>query len=262
MVACTAAVLAMFSYAIYYAFGIRRKFSADLYRRQALGMGLIALVELVLTVVNVALSFVPPNIPPEFLYTNVGAIGGALFTLFFPVLFNWIDYSAIVARRFDPMSRDSLHWSRVRVILRPVVFLSGAGIFAISIVQGILSGYLIATTFSPPVSGALLYPFGVFFILLIIGVPVAGIALLPISAKRTKDPQLRRQLAWFGVFAVVYTATNFISGSISPLLSYSFVALFVWAGTNLAYGYFLYRSARSLVPLYSFARDTASEGGA
>jgi hypothetical protein len=244
------AITAIFSYAIYTAFGIRRTFSVKLYRRQALGLGLIALIELIFSLNNVILSYLPPNKPSDFLYANVGLSGLVFMTLFYPVLFYWIDYSVLSSRKSDPLLRDTLSWQRVRAILRPLIY--GAGVFVIAFliylaIIGVVP--LIAANLgaAPPGSIYVSVPSAILFL----GVPPLGIILLPISAWRTKDPLLKKQLYWFGLFAVFYLA----SAALYSHFSNPFIALLTYYPTFFIIGYCLYRSAKSLVPLYSFSSE-------
>ncbi len=240
---------AIFAYAIYTALGIRRTFSVGLYRSQALGIGLIALVEMLNNLNNVILSYVPPNQPSAYIYTtNAGLSGIVSFTVFYGVLFYWIDYSVMAAKKSDPLLRDTLHWQRARVILHPLVFASvAAEIVAVVIAVSIGQYPLVAFAIGFPVPVVTVPPAFV----LLVGVPVAGVILLPISAWRTKDPLLKKQLYWFGLFAVLYLANNAFLDSFSNPLE----GLIIFYALLIVQGYCLYRSAKSLVPLYSFSQE-------
>ena len=250
---CALALAAVLSYAIYTAFGIRHAFSVRLYRRQALGIGLIALVLLTNFVNNFVLSYFPPNHPTDIAVTNLGVLGLPTFILFFAVLFYWIDASVLVAIKSDPLQRDTLRWRGVRLVLRLLIYGSavlviGTFLFA-AIFVAVPSGGASASSGGAP---AFLAPSE---FLLLLGVPVAGVVLLPISARRTKDPLLKKQLYWFGLFALFYILNSFITGSMSNPVQ----VLFSNYAFNVITAFCLYRSAKSLVPLYNFSEEKVSQ---
>src|SRR6266436_571946 len=98
-------VVALFSYAAYWAFIIRKALVTGLYRRQALWAGTMGLYFVALsTFLTIALSF---NLTT--LLVNI--LGGLLISSGFIVLFAWIDSTVRVARRSDPLLRDTFRWS-------------------------------------------------------------------------------------------------------------------------------------------------------
>ncbi|MDA4127861.1 MAG: hypothetical protein OK422_00115 [Thaumarchaeota archaeon] len=153
--------------------------------------------------------------------------------------FYFIDSSVLAAKRSDPLLRDSCHWTRLRLLLWPVL----AGLVVVSGVESI-------TVPSPSLVEFLL-----------IGSPYfvglgAGLVALPVAALRSRDATLRGHFKWFGTFAVflllfvIVSAPeppiNFGTNSFTPFVILYFEAAFV---TMLVAGYSLYRSAKSLAPL-------------
>src|SRR5256712_4362486 len=113
-------VSALFSYAAYWAFTIRRFLIHRLYRRQAswvAGMGIyfVALSSFLTFAIFYSLNTI---------YVNV--LGGLLIGSGFVVIFAWMDSTIRVARLSDPLSRDTLRWSKLRYFLG-FVTAGGAG---------------------------------------------------------------------------------------------------------------------------------------
>jgi len=231
------AVLAMalvYGYVAYSAVSIGHTLSDRLYRRQAEGMAAITIIIAALTV---GILLVPTS--------TSGLIFIAAFSLFYATFigfYYWIDASIRAARLTDPLVRDTLHWSKLRVGF----WAYDIGAYIVFFIVGLLSNVTYTTSGSGPILIFILMPL---FIMIF-----AGVIVLPIAAHRSKDKVLKRHLDWFGVYVIVIM---------------SFV--FIWSGfvnaTNLettlvtvAGGYLLYRSAKSLVPLYRFKAETiASE---
>ena len=120
-------------------------------------------------------------------------------------IFAWVDTSALIARRSDPMLRDSIHWSKLR---RPLWFLLPVD-YAIALLYSIyfiLSGGSLSAP-SPPVEILLLTIF--------ITAPFAfGAVLLPLSSKRSGDLIFRRHLRWFGLLAFTVLLLGLLYGSV------------------------------------------------
>ncbi len=214
-------VILMFGYASFWAFNIRRALSINLYRNQALGTGLLTIL-LPITFVVVAANLTgnnPANTPVPLL---------AIFSVFY-----FIDSTVRAARRSDPALRDTLHWSILRLYLWTIVLL----LIALSA----LSPFILPVN-SPQgivASGA---PY-------LVGLGL-GIAVLPLSGRRSGDRNLRSHMKWFGLFAgfiLIHRVLEFTSGEgsnpfVIGLHQVAFVAF-------LTAGFCLYRSAKSLAPL-------------
>ncbi len=226
------ATLVVSAYATYWAFSIRHALAAGAYRRQALGIGVVALVFPIGFFAGTE-SF---SVDPSFFWFV------PLYASFATVLF-WVDASTFVARRSDPLMRDTLHWTR----LRAWVWSSNVAIMA---------AYLAAATYAQTTQAYLITappPLWLIVVQLVLVVvdaflPLALAAvLLTIGATRSGDPTLHGHLRWFGLFALFgFLATLASAGSYPE--HHSTEGLFTYLGLFVG-GYFLYRSARSLAPL-------------
>jgi len=214
---------ALLAYVIYWALEIRHALFVRLYRNQALGVGLVALAVLFYEYGPVPFSFFPTAIA-----SGVGFIG-----VYFGVLliFYWLDVSLRAARRSDPLLRDSLNWSKARKILWPLII----GIVIILAVWNILDLGEVILFIVPP--------------LIVI---VSGAVYIPVVARRSRDPILRKHFIWFGVFFLGFFLASFGELGNFP---FDFGGDLLVVGGLLLSGYFLYRSVRSLVPLNRISVD-------
>jgi membrane associated rhomboid family serine protease len=79
---------------------------------------------------------------------------------------------------------------------------------------------------------------------------LAGLVLL-IAVRRSKDTNLQRSLRWFGLFAASLLV-GFVSAAAQftgPLVSVEYAAQIAYMAGALVGGYFLYKSAKAIVPL-------------
>ena len=220
-----AVVALMDGYAAYWAFGIRRALAVRLYRNQALGIGFVSVaIAGFAFAITVPLWYPVNNNPlfPPFLLS-------AFITMFY-----WVDASIRAGRRSDPILRDTFHWRLLRLPLWALILVFPgvtiiSQLFALELYTMIV-GYTVALVFLiPTLSGAL---------------------LLPVVATRSRDFTLRRHLQWFALFPITllvlfityFTLYAFGLGFTDTWFTLSSLINFVG-------GYFLYRSARSLVPL-------------
>jgi hypothetical protein len=227
----------MFAYAVFWGFNIRAALSVRPYRNQALGIGLIGLAFTFVTIIS--------NVT-DFVYSNNSNLAGDLvlpvYYLGFIVIFYWIDASALAARRSDPLLRDTLHWTRVRLLFWPVILILAGIAMSIDL-------YSIVTGLPPP---AYLGPLpGANFLVIL----ASGVAVLPISAGRSRDLAFRRHLEWFGVFAALLFAF-IVESAVTNLPAIADLTVFTTLEVAVPFtagAYCLYRSARSLVPLNRFS---------
>ena len=215
-------------YAASWSLRLRRALRVSVYSRQALVVGLFAIYGTFLY----TLFYVVYFLFPDLLNSSAGTLQEALYVLLWPILFAWLDNSNRVGRRTDPLLRDSLRWSKVRLVLWPLLILS------------LLSIYPLRTGVSE--TGL--------FSLVIIEVSVVPVLF---AAKRSGDPYYRKSLEWFG-FAVAVVVVE----------SIGFNTLMLGLGTGIVYSdsgfvwsiianfaivpalfYGIYKCARSLVPL-------------
>ncbi|MGI0078299.1 MAG: hypothetical protein ACRECH_01605 [Nitrososphaerales archaeon] len=221
----------MWPYSIYWAFSTRRLVSAKLYRNQALGIGLIAVVWL-----TFQLSF----------YSRDNFLNKIALTTAVLVTFYWIDSSVLVSRKSDPLYRNTLHWKEVRLALWTLLIVLVVILFP--------SWQLISA--GPPLllgkDPSLLSVISVYVLgFLLLG---SGTVYLLTADLRSRDRTLRRQLIWFGLFFACF-----------------FGFIIVWTFTNqfffsiLAYAlgaYCVYQSAKSLSPLNRLPNLSVSQHAA
>jgi hypothetical protein len=248
LVVVTAAVL-MFSYSAYWGFSIRRALYVRVYRNQALGIGLVAVSFVVASLGLAALEYIIPG------HVNPGPAATPYVAIEILPLFYWIDASMLVARRSDPLLRNTLHWKRLRVVFWAGNILSiGIPTSIVALILGPLAWHLVVPlpiaglpSVPPPPPPAviplILAPF------LLTG--LAGFLCLPIAVRRSKDANLQRSLRWFAVFGVsLLVELVGVAAEISgPLVGVEYAAPTIFMAGNLAGGYFLYKSAKALVPL-------------
>jgi amino acid transporter len=156
--------------------------------------------------------------------------------------FYFIDASMRSGRDMDPLSRDSLRWTKLRYVLWAVNILGTIAVPVFFLINPNPAAYDSANPGLSPVSIIVLLsvlPFLVTYI--------TAVVSLPIVAMRSKDPGFRRQLEWFALSsAFLFIILNLVPSSLpnnSPLQGY-----FQFWGFLIG-GYSLYRSARALVPL-------------
>lgn len=235
----------------YWAFIVRRALAAPLYRRQALSVGIVGAYFAVLWLSS---PFTNPLLGSA---GPVSVFAAGTFFLGIIVIFAWIDGSMRVVRRADPLRRDTLRWSKLRIVLWVAI---GADVvaFAGNDVRYALTGV-------PPGISDNFGFLASFLAILILGAPA-----LFVSALRSKDGTLRKNLGWFGLF--VATVLGFAeigylgyvlgilstspSGSQPPVLILAAISFLPVLG-----GYALYRSARSLVPMNRMPRTPLRDSG-
>jgi hypothetical protein len=230
----------VYSYAAYWSVSIRNALAAPLYRRQSLGIGLVTIA-----IWGVVLSFVLlPNgtSSPATYFLNFSA-----FDLLFIVLFYWIDASVRTSRRSDPLVRDTLYWSKIRIplwiaiivtTLIPLLILGYVGVTSNTTVLNQLN----EGTFGGPVVTFALNVVTNFSVI----IPICGIIYLPLIAARSKwNRNLRNHFLWFAPASVGVLLIFFGPSSGSTSLAGNLISGFLL----VLVGYSLYRSAKALVPL-------------
>jgi len=217
---CFSTILLIFSYVGYWTLTIRKALAVQLYRNQALGIFGIVLVAVFYYFFDTLLGFLIPT------FGN-GIEGIVTIFSLSSGLFYWIDSSMLAARRSDPISRDSFHWS----YLRKALWILNTAVFAYLLILDLAQPFY---TFGTPLS---LVPFWVTI--------VSGTLLLPLVARRTKDITFRRNLKWTGLFFL----TLVLSYPPSPFMP-DLIPLLIITAVALVSGYCLYRSVRSFVKVY------------
>jgi len=227
-------------YAGYWAFSIRRSLFTGVYRSQAFWIGFFGVY--FVPYVSPAFNLVHSNPLVEYF------VGATYYIVLAFLIFRLVDVDVQVARRSDPLLRDTLHWKRLRLVVWLVMVVSAAFALYFLAIQDLFPGL------PRPGSALFLSQGGVYVPFLVTGAP----ALL-LSANRSKDPYFRGTLMWFGLFFLgflaigigyLYSTVAFgqevISGDVL-----SGIGTFVFAFM----AYCLYRSARSLVPLNRIPSD-------
>ncbi len=217
-------------YAALWAFRIRHALFVRIYRNQALGIGMIA--------VFIAVTYL--------LLGDLGAVLPSIRVLLLPliwfgslVLLYWIDSSVMAGRRSDPLLRDTARWKYLRFLILGLNVFGILSILTINILVTVFGAFNVNS-----IPGGLL----LFLIFLpIFATCVAGAVVLPVGARRSKDPTLRKHFGWFGRFVGI-----FIVGVSSAILLDQVFGIdggIVLFPLGIVEGYCLYRSVKSLAPL-------------
>jgi hypothetical protein len=236
----TLAVVLTYGYVMYSALMIRKAMAVGLYSRHALGISLVALA----FAADEAAMFLPYD-------GLLGLLGSAIFFGFALTLLYWVDTSILATRRSDPLYRDTFGWSRLRWIIWGGAALAIVFVFTASLL-------LPAPSSGPSPPGASAPPeivdvvFTLLFFFPIYAAAIAGVVVMPVAARRSKDQTLRKHLEWFFLFIAIQLI---LAGGLGQALGQSGVSELV-DGVALLIGlYPLYMSVKKLVPLYKFPAD-------
>jgi hypothetical protein len=216
-----------FAYGAYWAYQIRSALVSPLYRNRALWVGTVGMFFALLVLSTILIgTFASTNrflSLFQFGLTNFGAI----------LVFGWIDSNVRVARRSDPLRRNTLHWTKLRIFIW--------GILSIAIVEGLVWAFVSDINYlsSPAgLGGAFLRsPFA----------PAAafGIVALAVSRRRISDITLKWHIKWLVFFVLILVFATRLLEHPSSLSTLGFIGELL-----LACGaYFLYMAARSLSQL-------------
>jgi hypothetical protein len=214
-------------FAAYWAFDIRKALSTNLFRNQALGMGLVAIGWLL---VNAVYTFGGTATAYSFaaLAEVVAPLTATALTLY------WVDSSIFAAQRTDPLQRNTMRWREARWVLW--------------LTFGLLIALTIMVEYAPPLSawqpvwlGTLWFPSFL--------IPVVILAaVFARSVMRSKDRTLRRHLKWFGLSLAGFLATILAAGTIITNLG-GITSDATFSSGFTVFAYCIYRSAKSLAPL-------------
>jgi hypothetical protein len=244
-------------YAAYWAFDIRHALIVGLYRNQAFGLGVFSLVLILIAIPS-------PQPGSNGILSNVTF--GVAYTLvtsaFWLGVIYFVDATVLASRRSDPLLRDTLHWSKIRYVLWAFQIFNVSFILLGVIFSAITGNSSLATQIAQGNNGAFTstpaiianLAWGAAFGSMIMFVPVAI---------RARDPTLRRHLKWLALFAAVIGIFFIITATLSQSSFLFATPAGTLLGNTILFstaGYFLYRSARSLVPLNKLqAPDSISE---
>lgn len=228
-----AVIVAIFSYGAYWAFQVRSALVSRLYRNRALWVGAVGtfLALLVLSDIIIgSLNSVDPYL--SLFQFSIGYLGAAL-------TFAWVDTTLILARKSDPLQRNTLHWSKLRIVVWLGLTLAIAGGLASAILTR--ANYFMTPT-GP--QGAFLYgPYG--------GYAIFSVPALIKSRGRAGDIVLRRHLRWLTLFVVVLFFTSSLINNPSSSIPRTIGAFLL-----IVDAYCLYKAARSLAPLSHVSLET------
>jgi hypothetical protein len=228
----------VFAYGAYWALEIRKALISPLYRRQALWVGAIAIY---LAAFFLSIGLGQTLGVKSFGDTQASRVAvGAFIYIGAVMFFVWIDSTIRIARRSDPLRRNTLKWGLLRWFFGFFVIIGTFLALLFNAAQAL--DFAQATPLYGPIGAILLF---------------GAIALLK-SGRRSADPVLKTHLKWFGLFAGFLWATSGAEGttvwraaSNDPLVRVVSYLLFAIAA------YFLYRSARSLAPIAQLPPPTA-----
>jgi hypothetical protein len=222
---------AVFSYGAYWALTIRKALMSYLYRRQALWVGWVAIYFVAQS------AFIAVVIFSNSLGFYVNLLAAAFIAAGSAAIFVWIDSTVLVARRSDPLQRDTLHWSKLRYFIGISQAIGNFFNILFNVILANSSGSSYQLLGYPPLLGYI----GTILLL-------GAIALL-LSAKRSGDMTLRRHLKWFGLGAGLLWVTGQLGSPWAKAGGNSILLPIVTYSLFAAAAYFFYRSAKSLVPL-------------
>jgi len=215
-----------FAYAAFWAFNIRRALTVRIYRSHAFGIGLVSLGWIL-----IFFDYVLVFSLSTFLFVVINMLVSAMF-------FYYIDTSVLDGMLSDPLMRDTLHWRRIRRWMWMIFAIASVLSIYIASYYSVLTGGTILTGGNLSLAPSWVNFAGAFFYIFV--VVATGLIVLPMTAMRSRDPVLRKQLAWLAGFAAVLATGGFIPTS--PAYT-SLVFIQQFAGAIC-----LYKSATSLLP--------------
>jgi hypothetical protein len=230
-------VVAAYSYGAIWAFRIRKALMSPLYKQRARWVGVVAIFFAVLIASNLLIkAFAENNFLLSLLEYSITDAAGI-------VTLAWIDTTIKVARRSDPLNRNTIKWKQLRYVIWAFTFITTAGsLFTVV--------YFRVNFFTSPNGTSGAFVSGSF------GWVLFGFIALVLSSRRSRDPILQEHLKWFGLFL-------FVLFLVDTVLSHNVYGFILASEALLALdAYFLYRGVKSLapfsrVPLEEMAKPTS-----
>jgi hypothetical protein len=215
------------SYDAFWSLNLGRALRVKSYARQLLIIGLFSVYGTALFFLFYTVYFLSPNL----LNSPVYSLQVAFYAVLPPLTFAWVDSTIRLGRRSDPLLRDPLRWSKLRLVLWPLLLASLVGFLS-------NGGANVITLFS---------------------FAIIAVSVLPIlkAARWSGDIHYRRSLQWFGIAIAGLVFQNFGFQTLMPGLGTGLVYSttgFIWSilanfGLVPVLFYCIYMCARSLVPL-------------
>ncbi len=215
-------VVAMYSYGAVWAFRIRKALMTPLFKERARWVGVVGIFFAVLVASNLLIrAFAESNVYLSFLEYCIADAAGI-------VTLAWIDTTIKMARRSDPLNRNTIAWKQLRYVVWAFTFITTAGSL-FSVVYLKINFFSTGGTGGAFVSGSF-------------GWVIFGFIALLLSYRRSRDPVLKEHLKWFGLFLfVLFIVDTVLSRNIPAFVIADEVLLALDA-------YFLYRGVKSLAP--------------
>jgi hypothetical protein len=220
------ATFPIYAFTVYWAFSVRRALSVPIYKRQAGGTGALALT----IWASLYLTFVLSGFSD--LRLSDGAVVFA-FTVPLLAFFYFCDVTMSAARRADPLLRDTLGWSKLRIPLWIIISVSFGIIYVWTGYAIVDNNLILLNQLNLDAFPSVIMNLAFNYLILL---PFVGIIFVMGAVIRTKwDKVLRRHLIWVTIALILL----FYGFNINIPGTYVIVFLLV--------SYSLYRAARSLV---------------
>jgi hypothetical protein len=229
-----AVVVGLYAYGAIWAMRIEKALMTPLFKERARWVKAVAIVFAILVGSNLTIRLIDPaNFYLSFLeYCIVNAAG--IMTL------AWIDTTIKVARRSDPLNRNTIKWRQLRYVVWFFTFVTTSG--------ALFSVILFHANFFSGAGNGGAFVSGSF------GWVLFGFVALVLSYRRSRDPTLREHLKWFGLFLfLLFVVDTILSGQVDLFRIMGEILLAIDA-------YFLYRGVKSLAPFSDSPLATIESG--
>lgn len=244
-------ITAILLYGSYWAFSISRVRTSKLYKRQALSVGVVGLYFGILWIASPFTDQLAPRNTISFAISAVAFFAGAI------LIFVWIDGSMRVARRSDPIHRDTFHWKKLRFLIWALICFD---ILTLAVLYSQVARVVRGLTPSENIP----------FLALFLSVFLLAAPALFLAARRSRNPTLNRNLRWFALFVVfvlVYAEFgyfSFVLGASSGANNGAYLLISNAIGIVITLlpvigAFSLYRSARSLAPIEQFLKKSSKQ---
>ncbi|MFI5422304.1 MAG: hypothetical protein ACHQ1H_15180, partial [Nitrososphaerales archaeon] len=207
----------LYLYSAVWAIRIKNALMSPLFRDRARWVGITALTFVILISANLVIRFLAPeNFYLSFLLFFIVDAAGIVTLI-------WIDIAIKLARRSDPLNRNTFRWKQLRYFVWFFTFLTTIG--SLVSVAYLHSNYFNATqgTGGAFIAGS----FGWVFL---------GLLALYLSFRRSKDPILKDHLKWLALFLFTLLIVDTVLSGHNAIFQIADLALLAVSA------YFLYRA--------------------